>query len=163
MWSLKRGLGSKIYIYIYIYNYLFIEFSLVADLDYSTIGYFRSINFYVIAIVVQLLSCVWLFVTAWTAACQASVSFNISWSLLKYISIESIMLSKHLILCCPLLLLLSVFHRIRVFSKESFFTSGGLSIGASASASVLPVNIQCLFPLEWCDPWRGSIWLHYLI
>ena len=58
-------------------------------------------------------------------------------SLLKLMSIESMMPSNHLILCCPLLLLPSVFPSIRVFSNE-FFTSGGQSIGASASASVLP-------------------------
>ena len=56
--------------------------------------------------------------------------------------------SNHLILCHPLLLLHSIFPRIKVFSSESFFTSGGQSIGASASASVLPVNILDLFPLR---------------
>ena len=55
----------------------------------------------------------------WTAARQASLSFTISWSLLKRISIELVMPSHHLILCCPLLLLPSVFPSIRVFSKES--------------------------------------------
>ena len=67
----------------------------------------------------QLLSYVWLFVTPWTAACQAFLSFTISWSLLKLMSIESVMPSNHLILCCPLLLLLSIFPSIRVFSSES--------------------------------------------
>ena len=67
----------------------------------------------------QLLSCVRLFVTSWTAACQASVSITNSRSLLKLMSIESVMPSNHLILCCPLLLLPSVFPSIRVFSKES--------------------------------------------
>ena len=57
--------------------------------------------------------------TSWTAACQASLSFTISWSLLKLISIELVMPSNHLILCCPLLLLLSIFFSIRVFSNES--------------------------------------------
>ena len=69
--------------------------------------------------VVQLLSRVQLFVTAWTAAHQASLSFTISWSLLKLRSIESVMPSNHLILCCPLLLLPSIFPSIRVFSDES--------------------------------------------
>ena len=72
-----------------------------------------------IAIVVQSFSCVWLFATLWTAACQASLSFTISWSLLKLMSIESGILSNHFILCCPLLLLSSVFLSIRVFSNES--------------------------------------------
>ena len=58
---------------------------------------------------VQLLSHVWLFATPWTAACQASLSITISQSLLKLMSIESVMPSNHLILCCPLLLLPSVF------------------------------------------------------
>ena len=58
-------------------------------------------------------------VTPWTAERQASLSFTISWSLLKFISIESVMLSNHLVLYCPLLLLPSVFPSIRVFSNES--------------------------------------------
>ena len=70
-------------------------------------------------IVFQLLSRVRLFATAWTAAHQAFLSFTISWSLLKLMSIVSVMLSNHLILCCLLLLLLAVFPSIRVFSKES--------------------------------------------
>ena len=67
---------------------------------------------------VQSLICVWLFVTPWTAAHQVSLSIN-SWSLLKLMSIESVMLSKHLILCHPLLLLPSIFPSIRIFSNES--------------------------------------------
>ena len=69
--------------------------------------------------VVQSLSCVWLFVTPWTAARQASLSFTISWSLLKLMFIEFMILSSHLILCHPLLLLPSIFPSIRVFSNES--------------------------------------------
>ena len=57
--------------------------------------------------------------TPWTAAHQAPLSFTISWSLLKHMSIESVMPSNHLILCCPLLVLPSVFPSIRVFSNES--------------------------------------------
>ena len=64
-------------------------------------------------------SVVSLFVTSWTAANQASLSFIISWSLLKIMSIKSVMLSNHLILCRPFLLLLSTFPSIRVFSNES--------------------------------------------
>ena len=70
-------------------------------------------------VVVQSPTRVWLFETPWTAACQAPVSFTTSWSLLKFIPIESMMLSDHLILCCPLLLVPSVFPSIRVFSSES--------------------------------------------
>ena len=62
---------------------------------------------------VQLLSCVWLFATPWTAACQASLSFTISQSLLKFTSLESVMSSNHLILCLPLLPL--VFPSIKIF------------------------------------------------
>ena len=72
-----------------------------------------------VVVIVQLLSCVWLFVTPWTAARQASLSFTISQSLLKLMSIESMMPSNHLILCRPLLLPPSVLPSIRVFSNES--------------------------------------------
>ena len=68
---------------------------------------------------VQLLSCVWLFETPWTAARQASLSITNSQSLLKLMSIESLTPSNHLILCHPLLLLPSIFSNIRVFSNES--------------------------------------------
>ena len=91
---------------------------------------------------IQLLSHVQLFATLWTAAHQASLSITNSQSLLKLMSIESVMPSNHLILCRPLLLLPSIFPRIRVFSSESVFKSGDQSIGVSASASVLPMNIQ---------------------
>ena len=88
----------------------------------------------------------------WTAACQASLSFTISQSLLRFMSIESVMLSNHVILCHPLLLLPSIFPSIRVFlfadAKRQFFASAGQSIGASASASVLPMNIQDWFTLR---------------
>ena len=67
----------------------------------------------------------------------------------KLMSIESVMPSNHLILCRPLFLLSSIFPSIRVFSSKSLLASGGQSIGASASASVLPMNIQGWFPLGW--------------
>ena len=68
---------------------------------------------------VQSLSPEQLSVIPWTAACQAVLSFTISWSLVKLKSTESVMLLNHLILCCPLLLLPSIFPSIRVFSNES--------------------------------------------
>ena len=68
---------------------------------------------------VQSFSRVWLCVTPWIAACQASLSITNSWNLLKHMSIESVMLSNHLILCRSHLLLLSIFPSIRVFSSES--------------------------------------------
>ena len=67
----------------------------------------------------SLLSCILLFVTPWTAACQASLSIINSRSLLKLMSIESVMPFNHLILCRPLPLLPSIFPSIRVFSSES--------------------------------------------
>ena len=67
----------------------------------------------------QLLSHIQLFATPWTTAPQASLSITNSWSLLKLMSIGSVMPSNHLILCCPLLLLPSIFPSIRVFSNES--------------------------------------------
>ena len=94
----------------------------------------------VVVIAVQQLSR--LFATPWTAAYQAPLSFTISLSLLKLMPIESVMPSNHLILCLPLLPLPLISPSIRVFSSESALPSGGQSIGASASASVLPMNIQ---------------------
>ena len=148
---------------------------------------------------VQSPSHVWLFATPWTAAPQASLSITDSQSLLKFMSIESVIPSNHLILChpllllhsifssirvfpnelvlcvrwsgipiffrifwnftvycdphshlilcCPLLLLPSIFPSIRVFPMSQFFVSGGQSFEASASASVLPMNIQNSFLL----------------
>ena len=76
-------------------------------------------GFLFLVAVVQSLSHVQLFATAWTAARQTSLSFTISQSLLKLMSTESVMPSNHLVLCCPLLLLPSVFPSIGVFSNES--------------------------------------------
>ena len=100
--------------------------------------------------------------TPWTAAHQAPLSSTVSQSLLRFMSIELVMLSNHLILRHPLLLS-SIFPSIKVFSNESalrirwpasrsfpmsqLFTSGGQSIGTSASAPVLPMNIQGWLPL----------------
>ena len=88
-----------------------------------------------------------LFATPRTAAHQASLSFTISKSLLKLMSIELVMPSNHLILCRLLLLLPSVFQGSGSFPMSWLFTSGGQSIGASVSVSVLPMNIQGWFPL----------------
>ena len=91
---------------------------------------------------VQSLSRVCLFAAPWTAARQASLSFTVSQSLLKLMSIESVMPSNHLILCRPLPLPPSIFPSIGVFSSESAFHTGAQSTGASASASVFPMYIQ---------------------
>ena len=98
---------------------------------------------------VQSLSRLWLFTTPWTAARQASLSITNSQSLLKLISIESVMPSNHLILCHPLLLSPSSFPASEPFQMSQFFKSGGQSIEVSDSASVLPMNIQDGFTLGW--------------
>ena len=101
-------------------------------------------------VVVQLLCHVPLFATPWTAAHQAFLSFTISQSLLKLMSIESMRPSNHIILCHSLLLLPSVFLSISAsgsFPMGWLFTSSGQSIVASTSTSVLPMNIQGWFPL----------------
>src|SRR5574340_114542 len=102
---------------------------------------------------VQSLSRVRLFVTPWTAACQASLSIINSWSLLKLVSIELVMPSTHLILCHPLLLLPSIFPSIRVFSNESVlrirwpkYWSFNFSISPSNEYSGL---ISCR--IDWLD------------
>ena len=102
---------------------------------------------------VQSLSCVWLFVTPWTAARQASLSITNSRSLLKLMSIESVMPFNHLILCHPLLLLPSIFPSIRAFSNESVlcirwpkYWSFGFSISPSNEYSGL-----ISFRMEWLD------------
>ena len=101
-------------------------------------------------VVFQLLSCVQLFGAPWTAVCQTSLSFTLSLfeSLLELMSTELMMPYNHLILCCPLLLLPSIFPNIRVFSKSHLFASGGQSIRASASKLVLPMSIQGFFLLR---------------
>ena len=90
----------------------------------------------------QSLSRVRLFASLWTAAHQASLSFTIIWSLPKFMSIESVMPSNHLILCRPLLLQLQSLPASGSFLMSRLFTSSGQNIGDSASASVLPKNIQ---------------------
>ena len=95
-----------------------------------------------VPVVVQSPSCARLFATPWTAARQASLFLNISRSLPKFMSVELVMPCEHIILCRRFLLLSSIFPSIRVISKKSEVQSGGQSIGTSASASVLPMNIQ---------------------
>ena len=100
---------------------------------------------------VQSLSHAWLFMTPWTAACQASLSITNSRSLLKLMNTESVMPSNHLILCHPLLLLPSIFPSIRVFSKESIlwwpnYWSFSFSISPSNEYTVL-----ISFRIYWFD------------
>ena len=129
--------GTDVYSYITSFSWSTPNSALEKDLHY----HIR------LAVVVQALIHVWLFPTQWTAVCQASLSFTISLSLLKLISIDSVNLSNHLILhhhlsSCP-----PSFSASGSFPVSQFFTSGGQSSGASASASVLPMNIQGWFPL----------------
>ena len=91
---------------------------------------------------VQSLRCVRLFATPWTAARLTFLSITNSQSLLNLMSIESVMPSNHLILCCPLLLPPSIFPASGSFPMSQLFASSGQSIGVSASASVLPMNTQ---------------------
>ena len=112
---------------------------------------------------VQLLSPVWLFATPGTAACQASLSITNSQSLLKLMSIASVMPSNHLIPCYPLLLLPSIFPSIKVFSKElvlhirwSRYWSFSFSISPSSEYSGL-----ISFRMDWflptpIPPWEGG-------
>ena len=79
----------------------------------------RDMSHLLLVVLVKSLIRVQLFATLWTAACQSSWSFTISWSMLKLMSIEQVMPSTHLILCRPFLLLLSIFPSIRVLSNES--------------------------------------------
>ena len=93
------------------------------------------------------------FVTPWTAACQASVFITISRSLLQLMSVESVMPSNHLILCHPLSSCLQSFPASGSFPMNWLFASGGQSIGASVSVSVLLMNISGLisFGIDWLD------------
>ena len=105
-----------VYIYIYI-NYC--QFTIYVYI-YIYVGTYICTYIYIYKLVsVQLLSHVWLFETPWAAACQTSLSITNSWNLFKLMSIELVMPSNHLILYCPLLLLLSILPSIRVFSNES--------------------------------------------
>ena len=98
-------------------------------------------------VAVQLLSRVWLFVTPWTTAHQAFLSITISGSLLKLMSIRSVTPSNHLILCTLFSSCLQSFPTSGSFPMSHLFTSGGQRMETSASASVLPMNIQSWSPL----------------
>ena len=110
-------------------------------IDKYTILYIH-INMYHFVVVVELLRRVQLSVTPGTVARQAPLSSTISFSLLKFMSIESMMLSDHLILCRPFSFCLQSLLASESFPMSWLFALSGQSIGASASASVLPVNIQ---------------------
>ena len=104
-------------------------------------------------VIVQSLSCVQLFVTPWTVAHQAPLFFTVSWSLLKFLSIELVVPSNHLILCHLLLLLPSTFPRIRVYSSESALCIRWPKYW-SLSFTISPSNEYSRlisFRIDWCD------------
>ena len=116
-------------------------------ISFSILGKFLPISS------VQLLSRVQLFVTPWTAACQDSLSITNSLSLLKLMSIELVMPSNHLILCCPLLFLPSIFPSLRVFSRESVLCIRWPKYW-SFSFSISPFNEYTgltSFRMDWLD------------
>ena len=102
-------------------------------------------------IVVRSLSRVQLFVALWTVALQASLSFIISWSLLKLMSIESLMPSNHLILCHPLLLLPSIFPSIRVFSNELALRIRWPQYWSFSFSPSSEYSGFISFRINWCD------------
>ena len=108
-------------------------------------------------VVAYLLSHGQIFATAWTAACQASLSFTISWNLLRFMSSESVMLSNHLIFCCPLLLLPSIFPSIRVFSSESALCIRWQKFW---SFSISPSN-EYSGLISFTIDWSGAVHWHY--
>ena len=115
----------------FLFYYKFVEFETNAYL-------FCRQFFFFICIVVQSLSRVQLFATPWIVALHASLSFAVSWGLLKLMSIESLMPSNHFILCCPLLFLSLIFLSIRIFLSSVHFNY------------FLILSSLSLFPLEFC-------------
>ena len=104
-------------------------------------------SFNTFVVLVQSLSWVRLFATQWTAASQTSLSFTISWSLLKLKSIELTMPCNHLLLCCPLLFLPSTFPSIRVFSHELALCIRWPKYWRFSFSCSLPMDVQDWFPL----------------
>ena len=116
-----------------------------------------------IVVAVRSLSRVQLFVIPWTTALQASLSFTISWSLLRLMFIGSVMPSNHLIFCHPLLLLLSIFSRIRVFFNESAFCIRWPKYW-SFSFSISPSNEYSgliFFKMDWLDLLESRVLLQH--
>ena len=93
-----------------IFFFIFFSIMIYQDIDYCSLRY--------TVVLVQLLGHIQLFVIAWTTTLQAPLSSTVSWGLLKFTFIESMMLSNHLILCCPLLVLPSLFPSIKVFANQ---------------------------------------------
>ena len=139
------------------FNYLSFHSSIVLPWKESPGFYSRSSSFQLqdillttlLLLLLLSLSHAWLFATPWTIAHQASLAFTVSQSLLTLRSIELMMPSNHLIICHPLSSCLQSFPASESFPVSQLFASGGQSIGASVSTSVLPMNIQGWFPLGW--------------
>ena len=135
----------------YLYPFLWVpRFKTLCFKLFSFIGplwttHFVIFSYVVFCFAVQLLSRVWLFATLWTAARQPSLSFAISQSLLRFMSIESVMPSNNLILCRPFSPCPQFLPASESFPVNQVLVSGGQNIGASAS--VLPMNTQDWFPL----------------
>ena len=133
-WASPQGFNSVLCILLIAHHILRAPLEAAQELSIS------------LSIVVQSLSCVWLFATPWTATRQASLSFTASQCLLKFMFIALMMPSNNLILCHPFSSCLQSFPASGSFPGSQLFTSGGQSTGASAS--VLPMNIQSCFHLE---------------
>ena len=131
-------------LYTYIHFYILFHYGLSQDIEYSSLCYTLCCS----------ITQSWpLFVTPWTVAHQASLSFTIFQSLLKLMSTESMMPSNHLVLCRPLFYCLQSFPASGSFQMSQLFATGGQSIGVSASASVLPNEYSGLisFRMDWLD------------
>ena len=132
-------------------------FKIISHLVYLKEEWHRKNITYILFLPVQfssflLLSCVWLFTTPWITACQASLSNTNFQSLLKLTSIEFVMPSNHLNLCCPLLLMPSIFPSTRVFSNESALLIRLLKYW-SFSFNISPSNEHSglIFRMDWLD------------
>ena len=126
---------------------------------------FTEFSLVLVVVVVQLLGCVWFFVTPWTAAHQSSHPFTISQSLLKLMYIESVMPSNHLILCCPLLLSPAIFPSIRVFSNELALhirwpKHWSFSFSISSSNEYLGL---IFFRIDWFDLGISRVFVHAVV
>ena len=130
-----RVLSNESVLHIRCPKYWSFSFSISPSNEHSALISFQFSS-------VQLLSCVQLFATPWTAARQASLSITNSHSLPKLMSIESVMPSIHIILCCTLLFCPQSFPASGSFQMSQLFASSGQSIGVSASTSILPMNTR---------------------
>ena len=143
----------QLYIHTCIIFQIIFHYRLLQDIDYSALCYTVNLCCFCFQLLsfVQSLSRVWLFVTPWAAALQASLSFTNFWSLFNLMSIELVMPCNHLILCCPLLFLLSIFPSIWVFSNESVLHIRWPKYW-TFSFSINPSNsVLISFRIDWLD------------